>query len=143
MTRLTPPQIAGNWRITKSIAVEQITSNGPVNFYTDYNKQYDVDVIIRQNEELVSVEYLNTTPSRSTLGTRLGVWQPKFENGKVSSWQLILSDYDDQSIAFLEIYKITKCGRVHKLWYNSTESGFDPQNRQRHPFAAREIWIRT
>ena len=141
MTKITPPQIAGTWTITRTIAVRHPIKNGPIEYDLDPSGQ--VDVIIRQKGELVTVEYLSTTATRPELGTRLGVWQPEFVDGKVVGWELLLSDYDDESTAQIQIYKTSKCGRIVKLWYNATESGFDPENPLQYPFASRSIWVRN
>ncbi|CAH6419755.1 Hypothetical protein HVR_LOCUS832 [uncultured virus] len=140
MPKFFPPQIAGNWLITNNISVEQLTPGSPVKF----NSDIDVTQRIRitQKGELVTVKYLEATTWRPTVGSRCGVWEPTFRDGGVVSWKLFLSDYDDESYAYLQVYKVSDCGEVRKLWYNAVESGFNSDNPIQHPYASRAIWIK-
>ncbi|CAH6419089.1 Hypothetical protein HVR_LOCUS282 [uncultured virus] len=129
---LNPPNVAGKWDRTDFNALVHNTPEEKVSF-KDITKLNDDIVTISQCGVFVifrgGQNQLRPDPS-----DRLGIWNPiRAGDGSIFSWQLILVDYDDNQVAYIQPSKFDKEHNVIQLYGNFTESGFSKENSLQLP----------
>ena len=119
--KFTPPNIEGLWVLTREYGI--IDDNPDVEITLDDIIRFpDNNIRIKQRGEFITWEFLETNDIVPTLRNRLGVWKPTLINGTPLTWELLLSDWDDSSIGFIQVLETDDCDIPVKLFANFVES---------------------
>ena len=111
--RFTPPNISGLWIFAdRHVIVDDNLKREAT--LKDITRANDVHVKVKQLGEFVTWKLLETSDHNPVLLNRLGIWNPKLVNGKLVGWQLLLADYDDTNIGFLQVLEVGNCDKPDK-----------------------------
>ena len=107
------PNISGKWLLTDRKFINDTNINEEATL-KDIEQGKDLIVKIKQKNEFI------TWYGQNDKQNRIGIWQPKFYDGKLNGWQLLLANYKNTSIGFINI--LEECCKPSKLYVNFVES---------------------
>ena len=117
---LKPPVIAGRWKYS---GVKFIQENAEF-FVSNLKVQNDKIINIEQNGLFVLIKEFNADSNK------IGVFRPIYDCGKITDWNLHLSDYSDSCIENVTVSEFDSCGNPIKLLGCFFESGFTIDNQE-------------
>jgi hypothetical protein len=139
--KFIPPDISGCWLNTNHYRLTQENPNVEASL-ADIKNIEDTYVKIKQKGEFVTYKIKSPTVFVAAPQNRIGVWKPILVNGKPLTWEVVLADYDDTNIIFLQVLETDDCGKPIKLWNNSVESFTSQNNPEQKMNVSRNILIR-
>jgi hypothetical protein len=74
---------------------------------------------------------------------RLGIWKPTLVNGKPIAWEVLLADWDDTNIGFVQVLETDECDKPVKLFVNFIKSFVSQVNTLQNQSVSRGIMIKT
>ena len=116
-----PPNIEGTWLLTNRYSIIHGDPNHNPTL-KDIQRLPDIDIILTQKKEFVVWTFVQQTALIPVLNNRLGVWKPTLIDGKIAGWELLLADYDDTNIGFIQVLKKDRHGVPQKLTIQLVES---------------------
>lgn len=139
--KFTPPNVSGLWLLTERYTLIQEQGDKEVTL-DDIIHPEDLNIRFEQKKEFVIWKFLETSELIPEIHNRAGVWKPTLVNCKPISWELLLADYDDSNIGYIQVLETDNCGKPIKLWANFVESYSSPNDPLQTQAVTRSVLIR-
>jgi hypothetical protein len=141
LEKFIPPDIAGHWLLTNTFVITDDNLNTEPTL-DDIIKRPDNGVRIKQKREFITYKYMQTTEFIPVLRNRLGIWKPTLVNGVPITWEVLLADWDDTALGFIQVLETDDCGKPIKLLFDQVESFTSPTDTTQASTVVRGILIR-
>lgn len=114
----TYPNVSGIWLLTQTKSL--INESGCDVELKDVKKINDIKIKIEQKNRFILLEFLDVSEYVEKEGKRCGILSPLIVGGKIRSWSVSLSNFNDKNIGIIQ--PITTCKEPKKLYINFVEN---------------------